>query len=65
MQVKSRFAVVVEKQSSEYIIFIQYIGLVNGRGKDADIITEWDKKQIEFTKQGLQIRRDSYCFSGQ
>jgi len=40
-----------------------YIGLVTGRGKVAE--TEWNKTQVEFTKQGLQIRRDSYCFRGQ
>jgi len=42
--------------------------LVNGGGKVADIMTKcrgWNKKQVEFTKQGLQIQRDSYFFSGQ
>jgi len=52
-----------EKQSSES--YKKYIGSVNGRGKIAEIITEWNKKQVELTKQGLQIRRDSHCFSGQ
>ena len=64
MQVKSKLAdLFVEKQSPES--YEKYKGLVNGRGKVAEIITEWNKKQVEFTKQGLQIRRDSYCFRGQ
>jgi len=64
MQVKPKLAdLFFEKQSSES--YKRYIGLVNGRGKVAEIITEWNTKQVEFTKQGLQIRRDSYCFSGQ
>ena len=64
MQVKSKLAdLFFEKQSSES--YKKYIGLVTGRGKVAEIITEWNKKQVEFTKQDLQIRRDGHCFSGQ
>jgi len=64
MQLKSKLAdLLFEKQSSES--YKKHIVLVNGRGKVAEIITEWNKKQVEFTKQGLQIRRDSYCLSGQ
>ena len=64
MQVKSKLAdFFFEKQSSES--YKKYKGLVNGRGKVAEIKTEWKKKQVEFTKQGLQIRRDSYRLSGQ
>jgi len=49
MQLKSMLAdLFFEKQSSES--YKKYIGLVNGRGKIAEIITEWNKKQVEFTK---------------
>jgi len=46
MQVKSKLADFFEKQTSKS--FKKYIGLVNGRGKVAE--TEWNKKQVEFTK---------------
>jgi len=46
MQVKSKLADFFEKQTSGS--YEKYIGLVNGRGKVAE--TEWNKKQVEFTK---------------
>jgi len=58
MQIKSKLAV-VEKQSSGSS-YKTYIGLVNGEGKVADILTKcrkWNKKQVEFAKQGLQKQR--------
>jgi len=61
MQAKSKLADCFEKQSSGS--YKKYKDLVNGRGQDAE--TEWIKKQVEFNKQGFQIRRDNYCFRGQ
>jgi len=53
MQVKSK-KVFLEKQSTGS--YKKYIGLVNGGGKVAEIMTGWhgwNKNQVEFTKQGL------------
>jgi len=46
MQVKSKLADCFEKQTSRS--YKKYTGLVSGRGKVAE--TEWNKKQVEFTK---------------
>ncbi|KAL4236509.1 hypothetical protein ACF0H5_004895 [Mactra antiquata] len=55
VQVKSKSADLIEKQPSG--TYAKYKQLVKGCGKIPEIMTEWNKKQEELLKQGLEKKK--------
>jgi len=60
VQVKSKSADLIDKQPSGS--YKKYKGLVTGGGKVPEIMTEWNKKQGELIKQGLQKKEIANVF---